>query len=137
MTDRSGSIPGLNAVMLLLTGCMIVAALLASARTEVRRPALVPISSAALPQNLPDMRIDLNRAGAAELTLLPGIGSELARRVVEDRMRNGPFETIDSLSRVHGIGPRTVQRLRAVSVISFPKTNANSSDHDAEVGQSG
>jgi competence ComEA-like helix-hairpin-helix protein len=57
-------------------------------------------------------RIDVNTATAAELELLPGIGPALARRIVDDRAERGPFRTLDDLDRVHGIGPRTVERLR-------------------------
>jgi competence protein ComEA len=56
--------------------------------------------------------LDINRATAADLELLPGIGPALARRIVEDRDRTGPFRTIDEVDRVRGIGPRTLERLR-------------------------
>ena len=59
-------------------------------------------------------RIDLNRASAADLELLPGIGPSLAQRIVEDRGTHGAFGSIDALRRVHGIGPRTIERLRAL-----------------------
>jgi hypothetical protein len=51
--------------------------------------------------------VDLNRASAEELESLPGIGPELARRIVEGR----PYAAVDELRRVPGIGPT---RLRAV-----------------------
>lgn len=60
-------------------------------------------------------RIDINTASAAELGLLPGIGPKLAERIIEDRARRGPFESVDALDRVKGIGPRTVERLRAMA----------------------
>lgn len=54
---------------------------------------------------LSSARIDVNRASAAELALLPGIGPALAARIVEERERNGPFVSLDDLVRVRGIGP--------------------------------
>lgn len=63
-----------------------------------------------------DMRIDLNRAAAAELNVLPGIGPRLADRIVADRRRNGPFSTINDLTRVRGVGPRTVDRIRPLAL---------------------
>lgn len=57
-------------------------------------------------------RININTAGEAELQLLPGIGPALAARIIEDREANGPFESVDDLMRIKGIGPRTVARLR-------------------------
>lgn len=56
--------------------------------------------------------LDLNEASAADLELLPRIGPTLAARVVEDRAARGPFSTVGELTRVRGIGPRTLERLR-------------------------
>ena len=54
---------------------------------------------------MPDLTpLDLNTATAEELTELPGIGEELARRIVEYRTENGPFETAEELMEVSGIG---------------------------------
>ncbi len=57
------------------------------------------------------MRIDLNTATAAQLEILPRIGPALAQRIIEDREVNGPFASVEDLTRVRGIGPRTVERL--------------------------
>lgn len=56
--------------------------------------------------------VALNRATAAELEALPGIGPALARRIVAWRAQNGPFRSVDDLSRVPGIGSATLERLR-------------------------
>lgn len=56
----------------------------------------------------PEVLIDVNSASAAELELLPRIGPTLAERIVEHRESNGPFETLDDLDDVFGIGPHTV-----------------------------
>jgi len=61
-------------------------------------------------------RIDVNTASAAELELLPGIGPTLARRITDFRDRSGPFRTIESLQRVRGIGPKTVEKIRPYAV---------------------
>ena len=53
--------------------------------------------------------LDLNRATAEELELLPRIGPTLARRIIEDRERRGPFRSVGELTRVRGIGPRTLE----------------------------
>jgi hypothetical protein len=55
--------------------------------------------------------IELNCAGARTLETLEGIGSVRARRIVEERARR-PFEGVDDLLRVHGIGPKTLGNLR-------------------------
>ena len=61
---------------------------------------------------LPDMRLGLNSVDAETLTVLPGIGPTLAARIVADRAGRGQFTSIDDLTRVDGIGPATVERLR-------------------------
>ncbi len=58
-------------------------------------------------------RVDLNRAGADEVAALPGIGDILAGRIVTSRDQEGMFERIEALSRVHGIGPGIIERIRA------------------------
>ena len=58
--------------------------------------------------------LDLNRASAAELDRLPGIGPVLAARIVEQRRLHGPFHSVDELRAVPGIGPRLLERLRPV-----------------------
>lgn len=61
---------------------------------------------------VPDGPVDVDRATAAELERLPGIGPALARRIVEERERGGPFGSARGLERVRGIGPKLVERLR-------------------------
>lgn len=56
--------------------------------------------------------VDLNRAGAAELEALPGVGPATAAAIVDDRDRNGPFASVDDLDRVPGIGPAKLEALR-------------------------
>ena len=56
-------------------------------------------------------RVDLNRASEGELDRLPGIGPVLAARIVEYRLRHGPFRAVEELRAVRGIGPRLLARL--------------------------
>lgn len=59
-----------------------------------------------------DVVIDLNRANAAELDCLPGIGPVLARRIIDYRTRHGRFSRCEELLAVPGIGPRLLERVR-------------------------
>jgi competence protein ComEA len=54
--------------------------------------------------------IDANRADAATLEALPGIGPARALAIVAARER-GPFRRVEDLTRVPGIGPRTLAGL--------------------------
>ena len=62
--------------------------------------------------------LDLNRATAEELELLPRIGPTLARRIIEDRERRGPFRSVGELTRVRGIGPRTLEGIVPLATAS-------------------
>jgi competence protein ComEA len=57
-------------------------------------------------------QVDINRADWPEMIQLPGIGETLARRVIVERTQNGPFLDLDELTRVRGIGLRTLERVR-------------------------
>lgn len=57
-------------------------------------------------------RLDLNRAGAAELEELPGIGPALSARILEERRARGGFRHVEELLDVQGIGPVVLDRLR-------------------------
>ncbi|WP_117237750.1 ComEA family DNA-binding protein [Thermus sediminis] len=52
--------------------------------------------------------VSLNRASLEDLEALPGIGPVLARRILEGR----PYETVEDLLKVKGIGPATLEKLR-------------------------
>ena len=61
--------------------------------------------------------IDLNRATAAELQLLPGVGPALSRRIVEYRETKGEFVKIEDVMQVSGIGPKTFEAIRGYLTI--------------------
>jgi competence protein ComEA len=56
--------------------------------------------------------VNLNSATAADLDALPGIGPVLAQRIVDYRLQQGPFTSIDQLDDVPGIGPALFAQLR-------------------------
>jgi competence ComEA-like helix-hairpin-helix protein len=58
-----------------------------------------------------EYRIDLNRAGEAELALLPGIGEVRAASIVAFRREHGPLVTLDDLLTVPGISESLLQGL--------------------------
>lgn len=58
------------------------------------------------------LRIPLNQAGQEDLTRLPGIGPELASRIVEYRDTHGPYPHPDSLANVEGIGEATLTEIK-------------------------
>jgi competence ComEA-like helix-hairpin-helix protein len=55
--------------------------------------------------------IDLDRATAAEIARLPGIGPDMARRLVEYRAQHGDFGGIEALDAVPGVGPALLAKV--------------------------
>ncbi|MFU8812876.1 MAG: phospholipase D-like domain-containing protein, partial [Balneolaceae bacterium] len=56
--------------------------------------------------------ININTADAQTLQALSGIGPAFSERIVEYRLENGGFNTVEELINVRGIGPATMDRLR-------------------------
>lgn len=50
--------------------------------------------------------VGLNSAGASDLAALPGIGEELAGRIISYREENGGFTSVSELIEVKGIGDK-------------------------------
>jgi competence protein ComEA len=56
--------------------------------------------------------VSINSATAAELEALPGVGPVLAERIVTFRSQNGPFDVVEDLLEVSGIGEAKLAALR-------------------------
>jgi len=56
--------------------------------------------------------INPNSASREELMLLPGIGRTYAERILMYRQEHGPFRSVEELSKVKGIGKKTLARIR-------------------------
>lgn len=61
--------------------------------------------------------ININSADKALLQLLPGIGPAYAERIISYRKENGRFTDVEQLRNINGIGPKTMDKLRANIVI--------------------
>lgn len=65
-------------------------------------------------------RVDVNRAGLSELTVLPGVGVAKAEAIVLERIRGGWFRDAADLQRVDGFGPLMTQAFRDMVSFSPP-----------------
>ena len=61
--------------------------------------------------------IDLNKASVELLETLPGIGPVRAGDIVADRELNGPFLSIEQITRVQGIGPAIFDDIRELVTV--------------------
>ena len=57
-------------------------------------------------------KININTADAAKLQTLPGIGAEMAKKIIEHRKNNGKFKTIEEFKNVPGIGESKFNALK-------------------------
>ena len=104
---RDGKITKTEWILLALTGAFLCVLLVLFFRDQARVEAAGIETDIEVPQEeiLPDLSpLNLNTATQEELAQLPGIGEELARRIVEYREANGAFESVEELMEVSGIG---------------------------------
>ena len=63
--------------------------------------------------------VDINTADAGALAeAIKGVGLKKAQAIVAYRTEHGPFESIDDLSRINGIGEKTVDDSRENITVS-------------------
>jgi competence protein ComEA len=76
-------------------------------RGEVNPPVQPPSD-----QRAPSTKININTADQAALDSLPGIGPVIAQRILDYRQANGPFDRIEDIMNVSGIGQGTFEKIR-------------------------
>ena len=59
-------------------------------------------------------RLNINTASAPMLEQLGGIGEMLAARIVDYREANGPFDSVEDLKKVKGIGEKKLEAIRGL-----------------------
>ena len=57
--------------------------------------------------------ININTAAVSELITLDGIGESRAKAIIEYREANGGFKSVDELTKVSGIGEKTLEKNRS------------------------
>lgn len=61
--------------------------------------------------------VNINTATRAELETLPGIGEVISQRIVDYREENGPFETVEEIMLVSGIGEKKFEAIRSMITV--------------------
>ena len=69
-------------------------------------------------------QVNLNTATAEQLETLPGIGPDLAQRILDYRTDNGPFKNVDGLLNVKGIGEGKLAKLRDQIMVEMSDPSA-------------
>lgn len=57
--------------------------------------------------------VNINTATVSELITLDGIGESRAKAIIEYRDANGGFKSVDELTKVSGIGEKTLEKNRS------------------------
>ncbi|WP_456385937.1 ComEA family DNA-binding protein [Desulfolithobacter sp.] len=57
-------------------------------------------------------KVNINTADARELATLPGIGMVKAEAIIKYRQEKGNFKTIKELTKVKGIGEKTISKIQ-------------------------
>ena len=101
----TGKITKTEWLLLGMTGlflCVLLGLFLQDRRAQVPVETEVQVAQEEI---VPDLSpLNLNRATAEELAGLPGIGAELADRVVAYREERGGFGSVEEIMEVSGIG---------------------------------
>lgn len=56
--------------------------------------------------------ININTADSAELMTLYGVGEKISQRIIDYRETNGPFEVIEDIMKVSGIGEKRFANIK-------------------------
>ncbi|WP_053367202.1 helix-hairpin-helix domain-containing protein [Bacillus sp. FJAT-27245] len=72
-----------------------------------------PQMSLPAPGSAENGKININKADAAGLQEIPGIGPAKAAAIIEYREKNGPFKDTAQLKEISGIGEKTYEKLES------------------------
>ena len=64
-----------------------------------------------------DGKIRINQASESELTTLPGIGPAKAEAIIQYREEHGPFQAVEDLLNISGIGQKTLDRFADMIIV--------------------
>lgn len=65
-----------------------------------------------------NQKVNINKANLEELMSLPGIGESKAKEILNYREQNGPFQKIEDLTNVSGIGDSTFESIKSQITIT-------------------
>lgn len=66
----------------------------------------------------PTVKVNINKASVKELTTLNKVGEAYAKRIVEYRQKNGPFQKPEDIMNVKGIGIKIYEANKNIIVVN-------------------
>ena len=107
--------------ILIFLAAALISGLTVSALRKSRPPFAVEIEKfnteeyKAAPDNagLSDRKIDINSASAEELMKIKGVGAAIAGKIVEYRLNNGSFSSVDDIKNVKGVGVALFEKIKS------------------------
>ena len=67
--------------------------------------------------------VNVNTASEKELQMLTGIGPAKAKAIIDYRTKNGDFKAVDDLTKVPGIGPAVLGKIKSDVTLTGPTTS--------------
>ena len=111
---RADAMPeAVNQAAMLTDGMWIYVPFVGTPTPHVLTPTPAPLGTMVPQQAL----ININTATAEELEALPHIGPTLAQRIIDYRTEHGPFQSVDDLIKVKGIGATLLETLRPLVTV--------------------
>ena len=81
-------------------------------------------------------KIDINRASASEIAILPGINIAKAKKVVEYREKNGLFKDIDEFIKAAEVKEHFIDKIKQMSAVRQPiESNDNNNNNDDDYSE--
>lgn len=81
------------------------------------QPDVITIPNQDEPGDRSGRPVNINTADVQELDTLPGVGPATAQNIVEHRQLNGPFDRIESIMDVSGIGPAKFEAMKELITV--------------------
>ena len=106
-SSAPNAIPRSRSVQAALAACILLIGSFATCRLYFPSATAHPTDDAP-----PRRQIELNRADRQELLQIPGLGPNSADAILAHRAERGPFGSLDELTHVHGIGPKTTEKVK-------------------------
>lgn len=113
----------INSVLIMAFTCLLLAAFLSGLyigrnsrgdeiQTATLNPSSTPVSAPTSRPASSQKKVNINTADIYTLMSLEGIGEIYARRIIEYREANGPFENIEDIKNVPGIGDKRFELIK-------------------------